>query len=359
MSERGHILDERTLALWRLDDRSSTVSDARGVYGGTAAAGCRPVAGVVGWGRKSDLSAGAVATVATDAVFSAAILADCTVELAIWLDGGYAAQGYPLSLRTSNPTYAWGFGLGVNAGRAPYVYWQDGAGAGATRCQFPGALQPERWYHLAVSKTMEAGQARLRGYVDGALVVTSAPQPNVGFPIDRAVLCGDVGGTQPFRGIVDDVRVSSVARSAGEIAESMRRCAPPAPAGRAAPRRHGVNLRVGPDGELDLSGGELNLVDGGEAVAQDVRSACRFFRGEWYAAPERGVPLLEQVFVKNPDLGLVRAAFRDAILARPGVKDVLELELDYGPDDRSLSITFRAETDAGEVAGTLPIEVTT
>jgi hypothetical protein len=359
MSQRGHILDDRTLALWRLDDLSSTVADERRVYPGTAAAGCRSVAAVVGRGRKSDLSAAAVATVVTDATFSANVLADFTVELSVWLDGGYAVQGYPFSLKTTDPTYQWGFGLGVNAARVPYVYWHDAAGTGATRCLFPAAIGTETWHHLAVSKRMESGQARLRGYVDGALAVTSALQPNVGFAIERAILCGDVASGQLFRGIVDDVRVSSVARSDGEIAESSRRCAPLVPGGPAERRPLGVNLRLGADGELDLSGGELNLVDGGEAIVQDVRSACRFIRGEWYADPERGVPFFERIFVKNPDLGLVRAAFRDAILARPGVKDVLELELDYGPEDRSLSVTFRADTDAGEIEGTLPIEVTT
>ena len=102
-------------------------------------------------------------------------------------------------------------------------------------------------------------------------------------------------------------------------------------------------------GDLALSGGDLVLVSGTDAIAQDLRMRLRFFAGEWFADLDAGVPYFSQVLVKNPDVTQLRGVFRDAILATPGVKDLLELDLDFDSALRTLTLTFKVDTDLGEL----------
>ncbi len=116
-----------------------------------------------------------------------------------------------------------------------------------------------------------------------------------------------------------------------------------------------MDWRTTAAGELDLSGGEIQMVDGTDAIRQDVECRLRFFQGEWFLAPGFGVPYFQAVLVKNPDVALVRSTLARAILATPGVKSLLSLDLRYEPADRSLEVTYRASTDLGELGGTLDI----
>jgi hypothetical protein len=75
------------------------------------------------------------------------------------------------------------------------------------------------------------------------------------------------------------------------------------------------------------------------------------FRGEWFLDDAAGLPLFEQVLVKNPRAALLRALFRNEILDTPGVSDVPELALEHDRARRELDVSWRALTDLGELIG--------
>lgn len=101
---------------------------------------------------------------------------------------------------------------------------------------------------------------------------------------------------------------------------------------------------------LVMEEGSLVFVTGAEAILQDVWLALGMFEGEWFLDLAKGFPYFRLVLVKNPNLDLIRAAYRDAILARRGVKELLELNLTFNRAQRSLTVSFRLSTDVGELA---------
>jgi hypothetical protein len=111
------------------------------------------------------------------------------------------------------------------------------------------------------------------------------------------------------------------------------------------------NLALDANGELVLSKGNLTLVSDGPAIQQAIQTQLRTFLGEWFlddpVTPKIGVPYFQSVLVKNPNVGLLRKTFNDAILAVKGVKSVTELDLRYVSSTRSLTVVWRATTDSG------------
>lgn len=117
------------------------------------------------------------------------------------------------------------------------------------------------------------------------------------------------------------------------------------------------------DIKLDAATNDIVLVDGdfvfttgGEAVVQALRIALQTIRGEWFLDLEEGVPyyegdtvtaeeaLLGQVFDETKAL----SAFREAILAVPGVSDILSLGVAFDGTSRRMTVEFRVRTVFGD-----------
>jgi len=103
--------------------------------------------------------------------------------------------------------------------------------------------------------------------------------------------------------------------------------------------------------ELYVKDGDLVVVRGSAAIAQDLASRLRFFQGEWFLDGAAGMPYFDQVGLKGARLAAVRAAFRRELLATPGVDEVLQLDLGLDRATRELSIRFRVSTAFGEIQG--------
>jgi hypothetical protein len=120
----------------------------------------------------------------------------------------------------------------------------------------------------------------------------------------------------------------------------------------------GLNLKLSDSGELVLEAGSAALVSGRtaesarEAIAQAARCRLRTFLGEWFLDSSIGVPWFEQVLgVKPRGVNAARVLLRDELLKVPGVTAVLEVVLAFDGSTRTLSGTFRAATELGELEG--------
>jgi hypothetical protein len=113
------------------------------------------------------------------------------------------------------------------------------------------------------------------------------------------------------------------------------------------------DLKLTADGDLDTSTGDLQIISGIPGVIQDIMTRLKMFQGEFFLDQTVGVPYFQEIFVKNPSANLIKAAFRDAILATPFVTAVGNLAITYDGAARTISIKF----DATIGDTTVPINV--
>lgn len=93
--------------------------------------------------------------------------------------------------------------------------------------------------------------------------------------------------------------------------------------------------------------GDLEMVDGAQRVAQQIKVTLLAFLGEWFLDIDFGVPYFESILVKNPRWASINAILRARILAVPGVQRVRRLDLYFNHAARHLLVTFEAETPDG------------
>jgi hypothetical protein len=124
----------------------------------------------------------------------------------------------------------------------------------------------------------------------------------------------------------------------------------PAESGAALPDRRdfAVDFKTG---KFIWSGSQLTFTSGVAAVAQAVQIALSIQLGEFFADTSAGVPWFGGILGKTANLNAIRQILRAKILAVPGVLAVNKLDLNFNKSARSLSITWAASTDLGEISG--------
>lgn len=108
------------------------------------------------------------------------------------------------------------------------------------------------------------------------------------------------------------------------------------------------NTDAGGGHDLAFEGGDFALVDGAEAARQDVEVALRTFLGESKYDTQIGVPYLQVIFQRGTTLDAARFIIEQAILARPGIAEVLSLDVRRNNETREATITGRARLETGE-----------
>jgi len=103
---------------------------------------------------------------------------------------------------------------------------------------------------------------------------------------------------------------------------------------------------LGQTGDLDITGHRVSLITGEAAIEQQVRIRLRFLVGSWYLDEAQGLPYLEDILIKNPDLLLVQSLFREAIESTPQISAVNDINVTLG-EARKLTVTFSATMDTG------------
>lgn len=120
----------------------------------------------------------------------------------------------------------------------------------------------------------------------------------------------------------------------------------------------GVDFKLDGDGDLDLSTGDIQFTAVGlEATAQGIWLRIQFIRGELFVDRDFGIPYLPNDIVPETDAILggkfselkARAAFRQAILAAPGVETLEHLAITFDRATRVMTVDFKVIATAGTI----------
>ena len=89
---------------------------------------------------------------------------------------------------------------------------------------------------------------------------------------------------------------------------------------------------------------DLVLINNAERVAQQIKITLLAFLGEWFLDQRFGVPYLESVMIKNPNMAFIRGILRGKILDVPDVKSVDALSTQLNVKTRTLTVSYEVST---------------
>ena len=101
--------------------------------------------------------------------------------------------------------------------------------------------------------------------------------------------------------------------------------------------------------DIVLQNGDILMIDNAERVAQQIQITLRFWLGEWFLNTTDGVPYLEYILVKQPNMAHIRQILTEQIQSVEGVKAVTDMELTFDQRERRLLVEYTADTDYGLV----------
>ena len=110
--------------------------------------------------------------------------------------------------------------------------------------------------------------------------------------------------------------------------------------------RHGQDLRL-------TARGDLEIVEGLESVRQRVIERLRFWRSEWFASGDAGVPYREEIFRDATGVGLASAVISDRIRDVADVTGVADVSVAIDGPTRRMS--YRAGR-VSSVFGSISLE---
>lgn len=99
--------------------------------------------------------------------------------------------------------------------------------------------------------------------------------------------------------------------------------------------------------DLVIKNNDLILIDNAERVAQQVLITLRFWLGEWFLDTREGVPYLEYILVKNPNMSHIKQILTEKIKSVDGVNSIVSLDFDFRRITRELYVDFEVDTDYG------------
>jgi len=108
-------------------------------------------------------------------------------------------------------------------------------------------------------------------------------------------------------------------------------------------------IRTIPAGDLELVHGTVHLVEGAPAIRQKLAARFKFFLNEWFLDQRQGVPYYRDVFVKEPNLDVIRSLFRRIVTQCPGVLSIGSFRLVYDEQTREVAFEFTAMVTGGDL----------
>ena len=95
------------------------------------------------------------------------------------------------------------------------------------------------------------------------------------------------------------------------------------------------DLCISPEGDIILK----------ESVAQKISIRLKWFENEWRWNEEEGLPYMEGLLVKNPDVDYFENLIREKIFDVEEVTEVREVTITYDRQNRNAVIRYIALTD--------------
>lgn len=103
-----------------------------------------------------------------------------------------------------------------------------------------------------------------------------------------------------------------------------------------------ADLKLDLTGDIVIEGGDAVLVDGVDAVIQQIKIRLKMFKGEWFQNPSEGMPWFQSILQKQPNTQSIAGIFRQAVQETPGVASVESLTTEFNAQERTLQVRFRA-----------------
>jgi hypothetical protein len=236
---QGHVLDDNTVALWRLDEISASddAVDATGGYNLSQFGSPNIISGQIGSGRLTDGSSKYFQRPG-DAALGTALNGDWTYEGWVYLDSTFSSPAelfiYNGLAFSFNPPDTILVEIGVTSSRNISVHQYQAAGSVPTEILSNAILPTGQFHHVAVSRTAQGGNLfTFRLYIDGVLDTSmtdvaglSSPVPGDSHFIGLGCYTDIAGfgvGSAVLNGRLDDTRISKIARSPSEILQSYQR----------------------------------------------------------------------------------------------------------------------------------------
>lgn len=114
-------------------------------------------------------------------------------------------------------------------------------------------------------------------------------------------------------------------------------------------------LALDSDGDLAIP---VRLSTGLEAARQLLVNRFNAVLRDWFLDLRRGIPYHEAVFIKNPNLSVIRGIFRQVLETTRGVSNVTRFDLTVDTKTRAVSIgPFEAIITDGQIFRAQPGEL--
>jgi len=101
------------------------------------------------------------------------------------------------------------------------------------------------------------------------------------------------------------------------------------------------DFKLNKDGYLTEINGDLVFVYNDDQLRQQVIQKLKVFKGEWFINRLEGLDYYEYILVKNPNISLIEASIRYAVLSVPGVYNIDYINLSFNNKTRTLKIDIK------------------
>lgn len=108
------------------------------------------------------------------------------------------------------------------------------------------------------------------------------------------------------------------------------------------------NLKLDSNHDIIIGRGATR-VGGAEQVAQLVKCRLLALLGEWKLDTSLGIPWFDSIFTKNVRVSDIQATIANIIRSTNGVQQLISIDINPDFRERSLSISFVAISDYGNI----------
>lgn len=111
------------------------------------------------------------------------------------------------------------------------------------------------------------------------------------------------------------------------------------------------SFAIDENNDLYITGRDLSIVEGLEAVLNVARNCARAVLGEMVLAKDQGMPYFETVWVGNPTSAPFEAAFRARVAQIDGVEEIASLETEQVGDAMQYRAVIVTRFGTGRIDG--------